>query len=240
MSVRRDEPFSRTVLDLIVVDRLRQLEDKDTFHRLQVSAEVPISIRAQNIYGDNEIIKGRADWVMGYGVDKRDTGSIFIVLEAKPYKTAAIGVPQLLIYMAAVHRARDVNKKTNQSVFGMLSDSKEFKFCVLYEKKKFFVSRPFLWSIDQSTIITYIDNMLSSAIESSLHTTPHRSKNHTINRYREFLGRRWRFGDESDEEKAEEGEDEEEEIDEEEDEAEGLVDVIKSGGRVVMKYHPKQ
>ena len=236
MSVRRHESFSRTVLDLIVVDRLRQLEDKDAFHRLQVSAEVPVSIRAQNIYGDSEIIKGRADWVMGYGVDKGDTGSILNVLEAKSYKTAAIGTPQLLIYMVAMHRAREANKKTNQSVFGMLSDSKEFKFCFLNEKKKFFVSRPFIWSIDQSTIITYIDHMLSSAIESSPYIDPHKSKKCIINRYREFLGRRWRFGDESDEEKAEEGEEEEEEDDDDEE----LVGVIKSSGRVVMKYRPKQ
>jgi hypothetical protein len=36
-----------TVLDLILIDRLRHLEDKDAFHQLILSAEVPVSPSAQ-------------------------------------------------------------------------------------------------------------------------------------------------------------------------------------------------
>jgi len=57
VSVRHDESFSRTVLDLIIMDRLRHLEDRDTHHRLRVSAEVPVSVHIKNIYGNNEIVK---------------------------------------------------------------------------------------------------------------------------------------------------------------------------------------
>lgn len=238
MSVRQDESFCRIVLDLIIVDRLRQLEDKDAHHRLQISTEVPVSIRTQNIYGDEEIVKGRADWVLGYGVDKNDTGSILVVLEAKPYQSATVGTPQLLVYMAAVQKSREIRGKANTSVFGMLSDSKEFRFCFLNENQKFFVSRPFIWSIEQATIIAYIDIMLSCAIESSPDTTLHETNNRTINEYREFLERKWRFEDESDDGKVEE-EKEEKEGKEEEANDGSLVDVVKSGGRVIMKWRVK-
>ena len=157
------------------MDRLRYLEDHDSHHRLQVSAEVPVSIRIQNIYGNTEIVKSRADWALGYGADKSDTGSILLVVEAKPYESAPVGMPQLLVYMAAVHEARQ--DRVNTSVFGMVFDSKEFRFCFLNGQKKFFTTGPFTWVTRQSTIIAYIDMMLMNAIESSPHTIPHKKDN---------------------------------------------------------------
>ena len=100
VSVRHDESFCRTVLDLIIMDRLRHLEDRDAHHRLQVSAEVPVSIRIRDVYGNSEIVKGRADWALGYGTEKSDTGAILLIVEAKPYESAAVGMPQLLVCMA--------------------------------------------------------------------------------------------------------------------------------------------
>ncbi len=223
VSVRHDESFCRTVLDLIIMDRLRHLEDRDTYHRLQVSAEVPVSIRIKDIYGNNEIVKGRADWVLGYGTDKSDTGAILLVVEAKPYESAAVGMPQLLVYMAAVYEARQ--KRVNKSVFGMVSDSKEFRFSFLDEKKKLFTTRPFTWVTEQSTVIAYIDMMLINAIESSPHTTPQKNNNQTILKYPEFLARKWNFGAESDDGGAED--EQEEDYD--------MVDVVNIGGRVVMR-----
>ncbi|MCJ1377783.1 hypothetical protein MMC17_000879 [Xylographa soralifera] len=170
VSTRRDELFSRTVLDLIIIDRLNHLADRDAYNRLRVSAEVPVSIRIQNIYGNDEVMKGRADWALSYGVSKNETGSILLVVEAKPYDFAPIEMPQLLVYMAAVYEEQ--RDRVNRSVFGMVSDSKEFRFSFLIEKKKLFVSKPFVWLHDQPTIISYIDMMLISAIESSPHTAP--------------------------------------------------------------------
>jgi len=225
VSVRHDESFCRIVLDLIIMDRLRHLEDRDAHHRLQVSAEVPVSIRIKDIYGNNEILKGRADWALGYGTEKNDTGAILLVLEAKPYESAAVGMPQLLVYMAAVHEARARQDRVNKSVFGMVSDSKEFRFSFLNEEKKFFTTEPFTWVTKQSTIIAYIDMMLINAIESSPHTTPQKKNNRTIHKYPEFLERQWRFGAESDDGRTEE--EEEEDYD--------MVDVLNIGGRVVMR-----
>lgn len=228
VSKRHDEAFCRTVLDLVIIDRLRHLEDKDSHRRLQVSAEVPVSIRVKDIYGDTELVKGRADWALGYGTEKSDTGSILLVVEAKPYEQAPVGMPQLLVYMAAVHEAR--KDRVNKSVFGMVSDSKEYRFCFLNEQKKFFVTRPFIWAIEQSTIIAYIDMMLKNAIESSPHTTPHKRNNRSMLKYADFLERQWKFGEEANDESDGGGAEKSDGED-----YDDMVVVVVSGGRVVMR-----
>ena len=194
------------MLDLIVLDRLRHLQDENVFRRLQLSAEVPVSIRAKDVYGNDEIVKGRADWALGYGRDKIDTGSILLMVEAKPYAKAPIGMPQLLVYMAAVHDAR--KDKINESVFGMLSDSEEFHFAFLDPNKKFFTLKPFLWRAEKATILAYLDMILLNAIESSPHTTSTKVNNKNLLNYASHLNSHWRFGTDSDED-ASEGESDE-------------------------------
>lgn len=229
---RKNEAFCRTVLDLIIIDRLLHLEDTESYRRLQLSAEVPVSIRVTDMNGDTALIKGRADWALGYGTEKNDTGSILLVVEAKPFEDAPVGMPQLLVYMAAVYEAR--KDRVNRSVFGMVSDSKEFKFCLLIEQKKFFVSKSLPWAIDRALIIDYIDMMLKHAIESSPHTTPHKRNNRSILKYADFMERQWKFGEEADDESggggAEESDGEESHVEDHD-----IVDVVVSGGRVVMR-----
>ena len=48
---RTDESFSRTILDLILVDRLNNLQDKDAYHQLLLCAEVALSIKAVDGFG---------------------------------------------------------------------------------------------------------------------------------------------------------------------------------------------
>ena len=224
VSVRRNESFCRTILDLIIHDRLRHLEDRDAHHHLQISAEVPVSIHTKDFYGNNEIVKGRVDWALGYGAKKSNTGAVLLVVEAKPYNSAAVGMPQLLVYMAGVHEARARQKQVNKSVYGVVSDSKEFRFAFLNEKKKFFTSEPYLWLTKQSTIIAYIDMMLINAIESSPHTIPQKKNNKIIHQYPEYLESQWKFGVDSDDGGAEDQEDDSD-----------MVDVLNIGGRVVMR-----
>ena len=181
-----------------------------------------MSIQVKDTYGNKELIKGRADWALGYGIDKPHMGAILLVVEAKPYESAAIGMPQLLVYMAAVYEAR--KDHVNQSVFGMLSDSKEFRFAFLDENKKLFITESFAWVTKQSTIIAYLDMVLINAIESSPHTTPQKENNRIILNYPEYLEKQWRFGSQLDDGWIED--DEEEEYD--------VVDVVSIGGRVVL------
>lgn len=190
-----------------------------------MSAEVPVSIRVKDKFGNDELVKGRADWALGYGTTKNDTGAILLVVEAKPFDSAPVGMPQLLVYMAAVQDAR--KHRINRSVFGMLSDSNEFRFSFLDENGKLFVSELLMWATRQDMIIAYIDMMLISAIESSPHTTPQKKNNRTIFSYRKALGRKWRFGDDADDEKTEDEEEESQEDD-------GWA-VVKIGDRLVMR-----
>lgn len=108
------------------MDRLRHSEGKDSCHWLQISAEVPVSICIKDAYGNHEMVKGRAEWTLGYGTDKNDTGPILLVVEAKPYESAPVGMPRLLVYMAAVQEARQ--DRVNGSVFGMISDKQRVSF----------------------------------------------------------------------------------------------------------------
>ncbi|KAL9120533.1 MAG: hypothetical protein Q9187_002908, partial [Circinaria calcarea] len=218
---RHDESLSRTILDLILVDRLNQLEDKDTYHHLLVSAEVPVSIKVKDIDGGDVIYNGRADWTIGYGKTKSETGSILVVVEAKPLENGVSGLPQLLIYMAAIHEARRLQEKTNQSVFGIVSDGGDFTFAFLDQNKKLYVSQKLQWVLHSSTILSYIDMILLDAIHSSPHTTPVKSQNQILNRYPHYLTGNWQFGEDED------GEESEEEME--------VVDVVRRDGPAV--YH---
>ena len=104
----------------------------------------------------------------------------------------------MLVYMAAVQEARLGH--TNNTVFGILSDGREFKFAFLDSNKKFYVSYHLYWAKDQQAIISYIDAMLLDAIQSSPHTTPTKGQNNTLHRYRKYLERKWAFGDAAEDE----------------------------------------
>lgn len=217
IAVRADEAISRTIIDLIMIDRLRNLQDKDAYHQLHVSAEVAMSVRVQDQFGSHQIIKGRADWALGYG-PKSDIATSLVIIEAKRHAEGTIGVPQLLVYMAAVQDAR--KHRPNKSVFGILSDSNRFTFLLLDQHAKLFKSRVFEWSFDAPTIINHIDIILIDAIESSPHTTPSKKNNKTISNYPRYLSERWILGDQA--------------ADQEDKTEEDMVDIVKRGGRVAM------
>jgi hypothetical protein len=184
---------------------------------------VPVSVNTEDQFGNPELIKGRADWVLGYGKTKANTGSILMIVEAKAIGSASIGLAQMLVYMAAVYEAR--RGHTNNSVFGMLSDSEEFRFAFLDSNKKFHDSRPLIWKYDQQAIISYIDAMLLDAIQSSPHTTPTKIQNKNLLRYPQYLKGKWAFGDNAEAEVEAEAD-----IDEDD-----IVDVVKVGRDIVLR-----
>lgn len=63
--IKRSDYFSKsfcqTVLDRIIVDRLRCINDGDTNHHLQMIIEVPMPICIQDVYVNDEIVKAKAD-----------------------------------------------------------------------------------------------------------------------------------------------------------------------------------
>ena len=187
---------------------------------------MPVSVKIKADDGKPELIRGRADWVLGYGKDKMNTGSILVVVEAKPAENVSIRLPQMLVYMAAVQKAR--LKHTNNTVFGMLSDSKEFKFAFLDSNKKFYVSYPMHWIKDQQAIISHVDAMLLDAIQSSPHTTPTKSQNKTLLRHRRYLETKWAFGKDAEDEVRAEAEDEDEDEDD-------IVDVVMVNREIVVR-----
>ncbi|KAI9794410.1 MAG: hypothetical protein M1816_005480 [Peltula sp. TS41687] len=109
-----------------------------------------------------------------------------------PIQNAALGLPQLLVYMAGVQRARQ--EKSNQDVFGMTSDGEYFSFTFLDRNKKFYVSRFLEWRCGRRTNLTYIDTMLLDAIHSGPHTTPTKLGNKTLPQYPRYLRGQWSFG----------------------------------------------
>ena len=192
--------------------------------RLLLFAEVPVSVKYVDDEGKPILLKGRADWALGYGKDKMNTGSLLIIIEAKPVGTSTIGMPQMLVYMAAIHEAR--RDRTNRTVFGLLSDGTYYTFACLDNNKKLLVSRVFLWMLDRREILRHIDHILLDAIQSSPHTTPQKLNNSNIYGYQRYLQETWKFCEESD---AEGG-------DGDEDDEEGdLVDVIEKNGHIFLR-----
>lgn len=175
----------------------------------------------KDLYGNDEVIRGRADWALGYGKNKSDTGSILVVAEAKGSGKAFVGLPQLMVYMAAIFESR--RGRENYSVFGMLADSGNFQFAFLDHTKKLFVSNLFKWSSQKSTILTYIDTILLDAIQSSPHTTPTKIGNTSLRNYPRYLKGQWKFGEDSEDEADEEAGDDD------------FVDVIRDHDRLVLR-----
>jgi hypothetical protein len=132
---------------------------------------VNISVDLDDAYGVRGIIQGQIDWALNYETGRRvNPGSILTAWEAKRSGRASIGLPQLLVYMAGALEAR--RDRTNQSVFGMLSDSGTFIFAFLDHEKKFYRSEPYAWASRQSTVLAYIDAIFLDAIQSSCPATP--------------------------------------------------------------------
>ncbi len=216
------------MLDLIFLDRLEKLKDQDSHNTLRLKPEVNISVTIDGAYGAKEIIQGRMDWALNYEPGKHvKPGTILIVWEAKRAGRAAMGLPQLLVYMAGVLEAR--HERNNQSVFGMLSDSGTFIFAFLDHERKFYRSKSYDWMEDQSTILAYIDAILLDAIQSSRHATPTKTGNATLLNYQRYLRERWKFGRKPEDE-AVDGID-----------PESIVDVIKKkSGKLVLRSVGKE
>ncbi|KAK9320868.1 hypothetical protein V1517DRAFT_194951 [Lipomyces orientalis] len=78
--------------------------------------------------------------------------------------------------------------------FGLVTDSEEYRFAYLDEKRKIFVSETYLWVTKKAKIIQWMDKTLRDSIETSPHTTPVKTANTTIHAYWTHLNREYQFG----------------------------------------------
>ena len=226
ISQRIDEAISRTVLELILLDRLNGLESQDVFERLIMSAEVQINTKATE-HGTPLLIRGRADWVLGWGDTTANTGTLLVAIEAKARNNGS-GMGQLVAYLAGIHDVRKTKTHLNSTVFGVLSDGDIFTFACLDNDKKLSISPPFHWRHSQQTILAFLDELLQDAIHSSPHTTPVKSGNATLLGYGRYLKEKWSFGESGNDEHDSDKED-----------TEVIVDVVKKqNGRIVLVSRP--
>ena len=107
---------------------------------------------------------------------------------------ADLALPQLIIYLAAVQDARKCCNKINSSVFGLLTDSTNFRFVYLDPSRKLFVSKPHEWMEEKARIVQWIDKILEDSIQASPHTMSCKKFNKTIGAYQTYLKRQYQFG----------------------------------------------
>ena len=208
--------FSRTFYELILIDRLQKLQGGR--RQLRLSTDVPLEIRVKNIYGNNEIVRDRANWAIGHGRDKNDKEVVLLVVKGKHSGAAWVALARMMVCMAAALESR--RDRTNNGVFGMLAESGTFQFAFLGSTKKLFLSNVFKWSSQQSTILAYVDAVLLEGIQTTQYAL---SAKKSFQRYPRSLNERWKYGDEEGDEEAEEGGSDE------------AMDVAKDQGGMVMR-----
>ncbi|EGC46683.1 predicted protein [Histoplasma capsulatum var. duboisii H88] len=184
VDMQESETFCRTIMDLVFLDRLRVLKDENATRHLKFVPEVSLSVER-----GGATITGRADWCLGYGNARGGFESTLIIMEAKKLGTAQSGLPQLIIYLAAVLDARKDSHNMDSAVFGLLTDSSVFQFVYLDPARKLFTSRLLQWVTDKKRIVQWIDRVLEDSIKASPHTTPVKSSNRTLRAYQTELKR---------------------------------------------------
>ncbi|PGH29540.1 hypothetical protein GX50_07710 [[Emmonsia] crescens] len=186
LSKFRREPSARTLFDILLADRFDQLDDTEANCRLSVGYEVPMTANISEDRGGGKI-SGRADWSLGYMTELDKLEQMLVVIEAKTDVSSDRNMAQLLAYLHAIQEARVQSKKNSSAVFGVLTDSKLFRFVILRENSRVMASEPLQWTPRNTDVVAFLDNILLDAIKSSPHTTPQKTGNTTINRFDRHL-----------------------------------------------------
>lgn len=143
---------------------------------------------------------------------------------------------QLIVYLAAVHAAREKNK-THRTIFGILTDADGYWFACLDDSKNLSISELLVWRDHKDKILVYLDTILRNVIESSSHTTPSRHQNANANavlhNYSGYLRNSWQFGEEEDDD--DDDEDKEGASDDFEEDEPYLVDVMQSSSGLILR-----
>ena len=191
---RHNESLAQTLLNTLLVNRLKHLAAEEAIMKLSLETEVVIDVMAKKKREPDSrlLIRGKADWVLGHGESKTTTEPILVVVQAKIFHQQPTGLAQLLLYMCGIRDSR--KSKVNKGVFGVLSDSATYSFAYLSPKNKFYLSPPLEWDLHCGEIIFYLDNILRDAIQLSPATTPTRHHNNIVCQYDRYMEERWQFG----------------------------------------------
>lgn len=63
---RHNNDISRNIIYLVILDRLNKLQDMESFKKLRLNAEVPLTVNVTDDHGQPLIISGRADWALSW------------------------------------------------------------------------------------------------------------------------------------------------------------------------------
>lgn len=157
MSRFRREASTCTLFDILLADRLDQLDDLGANNKLCVGYEVPMTATVKQEHGGGTI-SGRADWSLGYMEDSTRLEQMLIVLEAK-FSVQVDNMAQVLTYLFAVQDARVKAKKTSTAVFGILTDFIDFRFIVLRETGKAMHSEALSWIMRRDQVVAFLDSI---------------------------------------------------------------------------------
>lgn len=136
--------FKRTPLDLLLFDWLSLKQNVDGARNLVLKGEHPITTTC---LGDRKI-NGIADYVIEYchaasTGDETILESIYVVIEARRRYKTDNGILQMIFYLSGVHqtRAKLRPEKIVKTVYGILTDSVDFRFFRLDENRHLSISK---------------------------------------------------------------------------------------------------
>ena len=141
---------------------------------IKVFPDIALSVQVRK--GSQEWnISGIADWVMGYG--KRavlEDGAVLLAVEAKRQRNLFGAEAQLLTYLAIIRQLRIQARKKNVMTQGFYSDGGNYKFLCICNNGTVIRSKTYnvVNEGDLRLVFNFLLNILNTAAESSLHTSP--------------------------------------------------------------------
>lgn len=185
------EALVRTVIDLILFDRLKLLDRGSPIKMFRVIGEYQVDTKTV----DRTItISGRCDYVLGYGgvPGKKELEQGLVAIEVKKRYHLLPNSPQLIGYMGlflarqtphcfpsansyfssavGIQQRRQEAEKVLSIVYGIATDGVNFCFHRLDEGRR--LKTKFVTGVDKQLIYRYIDIILESAIRATPHTSP--------------------------------------------------------------------
>lgn len=123
----------------------------DGARNLVLNGEHPITTTC---LGDQKV-NGIANYVIGYchaasTGDETILESIYVVIEAKRRYNTEVGIPQMILYLSGVQqtRAKLRPEKIVKTVYGILTDSVDFRFFRLDEDRHLSISKLYSGAYD--------------------------------------------------------------------------------------------